>query len=77
MTNQERFLRALYADTEQEKLVNFKLYHGTDRDITPDQIYGTLADAINKDRLGLLKEINLDEEEENLKEFTIDDIDRF
>lgn len=76
MTNQERFLQALYADSEQEKLINFKLYPGFDRDISPDQIYGTLADAINKERMGLLKEIDLDEEEKNLKEFTIDDLKR-
>ena len=74
MTNKDRFLRALFADSEREKLVNFKLFPGFDRDVTPDEVFGVLSDAINKERLGILDRIDLDKEEAGIKDFTIEDL---
>lgn len=76
MTNQEKFLRALYADPEKEKLVNFKLFPGSNRDTTPDEVYEALTNSLNQERMGRLKEIFLEEEEKDLKDLTIDDVAR-
>ena len=74
--SKERFVRALYADEDQERLVNFKLFPGTDRDTTAEDVYEAVADAITKERLGMLKEIDFDDEERDFKDFTVKDIER-
>ena len=76
MSNKEKFLKMLYADADREKLVNFKLFPGSIRETMPEAVYGVMADSIAKERLGLLKKVDLDEEEKSLKEFTLDDIKR-
>lgn len=74
MTSKERFLKALFANPEEEELVNFKLFPGSNRDAQSDDVYNALADVIVKDRIGLLAEIDLAEMEKNLPKITLEAI---
>ncbi|MCH8844859.1 MAG: hypothetical protein IID61_18020 [SAR324 cluster bacterium] len=76
MTNKDKFLRVLYAHSDRERLINFKLFPGSDRNTTSSEVYEALADSITKERMGRLKEIKLEEEEKDLKDLSLDDIKR-
>ena len=60
MTNKDKVLRVLYAHSDRERLINFKLFPGSDRNTTSSEVYEALADSITKERMGRLKEIKLE-----------------